>query len=105
MPKALSAPDDCGSGLQPLKLSTEPVMFGTWPNISGELWGLSVPVSSPGSDGVFTFVRSEYAKSPSDGNGPLIVSNVRFSANTNKAIYSGNDLQSKALQTLACIRF
>ena len=76
-----------------------------WPNISGELWGLSVPVSVPGSNGVFTFEQSGYSKSPSNGDGPFIISNVFFSANTNKAIYSGNDLQSKALQTLACIRF
>ena len=75
------------------------------PNMTGELWGLSVPVSSPGADGAFTLERSGYTKSPSEGNGPLVVSNVRFSANTAKAIYSGNDLQSKALQTLACIRF
>lgn len=77
-------------------------MFG--PNITGELWGLSMPVSVPGSDGAFTFDQSGYTKSPTEGDGPLVVSNVQFSANTAKAIYSGNDLQSKALQTLACIR-
>lgn len=66
--------------------------------------GLSIPVSDPGSNGAFTFDRSDYTKSPTEGDGPLIVSNAKFSANKNKAIYSGDDLQSKALQVLACIR-
>ena len=109
MPKALSAPDDCGSGLQPLKLSTEPVMFGQGPNISGgfedrrsdALWPTSGqnPFWSggraPSEDSLWAI---DYSRT-GDHN------TITFDASRSSALYSGASVQPKGINALPCIRF
>ena len=109
MPKALSAPDDCGSGLQPLKLSTEPVMFGLSPNIQGlffiRRWDQSghIIVSAQNAfsyedsgDSLVGVDSGSY-----EGNNQKLI----FNANRSNSTFNGAKVQPSALQVLPCIKF
>ena len=101
MPKALSAPDDCGSGLQPLKLSTEPVMFGHKPNIQGELRNHNSDFTQP--TGVFS-IGSIQATGQGTDQGSTGSWVTYFYASRASSIYGGDNVQSPAIQVLPCIR-
>ena len=85
-------------------------MFGTWPNMIGTIDGGSDPYGQFLGDAVFASgvfktrnVGTKYGIMP-EGDPVFGCQYLDFNASNANSIYSENNLQVPALQTLACIR-
>ena len=79
-------------------------MFGTWPNISGNLPNLRWGCLTSEASGAFVSTTAGSSDILSFGTSEHSYHIVSFDASKSNGTYSGNLVQPKALQVLPCIR-